>query len=211
MLLIVKTFFGITASVLVLVSYGFYIIDILDKKTKPHIFTWGLWFLIIFILFLLQISKGAGVGSLPTLFVSLLCLTVFILSLIKEDDKNIKKVDIVFLILTLLAIPVWLLAKAPVASTILLILVYSFAGQSTLRKSWVDPHSETISLWAINSFRALISILALSEYNFVTLAFPVLVFVSALGFAIILVLRRRKVSKSKKFINFIKSFYENTK
>lgn len=210
MLLIVKTFFGITASVLVLVSYGFYIIDILDKKTKPHIFTWGLWFLIIFILFLLQVSKGAGAGSLPTLFVAILCLTVFILSLIKEDDKNIKKVDIVFLFLTLSAIPIWLLAEAPAVSTGLLILVYSLAGQATLRKSWIDPHSETISLWAINSFRALISILALSEYNFVTLAFPVLVFVSALGFSIILIIRRRQVTK-KNNLDIFENFYENSK
>lgn len=206
MLLLVKTFLGITASVLVLISYAFYIIDILDKKTKPHIFTWGLWFLIIFILFLLQITKGAGAGSLPTLFVSLLCLTVFILSLVKETDKNIKKVDIIFLVLTLLAIPVWLLAEAPTVSTILLIVVYSLAGQATLRKSWVDPHSETISLWAINSFRALISILALSEYNFVTLAFPVLVFVSALGFAILLIIRRKQVSKKKGILNLLKKF-----
>lgn len=209
MLLLVKTFLGITASILVLISYSFYIMDILDKKTKPHVFTWGLWFLIIFILFLLQISKGAGAGSLPTLFVSILCLTVFILSMIKETDKNIKKVDIVFLILTLLAIPVWLLAKAPVASTVLLILVYSLAGQATLRKSWVDPHSETISLWAINSFRALISILALSEFNFVTLAFPVLVFVSALGFAILLVIRRKQVANKKGFLNVLKNLFKN--
>lgn len=209
MILLVKTFLGITASILVLISYSFYIMDILDKKTKPHVFTWGLWFLIIFILFLLQISKGAGAGSLPTLFVSILCLTVFILSMIKETDKNIKKVDIVFLILTLLAIPVWLLAKAPVASTALLILVYSLAGQATLRKSWVDPHSETISLWAINSFRALISILALSEFNFVTLAFPVLVFVSALGFAILLVIRRKQVANKKGFLNVLKNLFKN--
>lgn len=209
MILLVKTFLGITASILVLISYSFYIMDILDKKTKPHVFTWGLWFLIIFILFLLQISKGAGAGSLPTLFVSILCLTVFILSMIKETDKNIKKVDIVFLILTLLAIPVWLLAKAPVASTVLLILVYSLAGQATLRKSWVDPHSETISLWAINSFRALISILALSEFNFVTLAFPVLVFASALGFAILLVVRRKQVANKKGFLNVLKNLFKN--
>ncbi|MEA4910763.1 hypothetical protein SDC9_07742 [bioreactor metagenome] len=211
MLILVKSFLGITAAILVLISYSFYIIDILDKKTKPHVFTWGLWFLIIFILFLLQVSKGAGAGSLPTLFVALLCLVVCILSLIKEEDKNIKKVDIVFLVLTLLAIPLWLLAKAPVASTALLVLVYSLAGQATLRKSWADPYTETISLWAINSFRALISILALSEYNFVTLAFPVLVFVSALGFAIILVIRRRQVSKKKGVLNLLKNLYEKAK
>lgn len=211
MLILVKGFLGIVASILVLISYAFYIIDILDRKTKPHIFTWGLWFLIIFILFLLQVSKGAGMGSLPTLFVSLLCLTVCVLSLIKKTDKNIKKVDIVFLILTLLAIPIWLLAKAPAASTALLVLVYSLAGQATLRKSWVDPYSETIALWAINSFRALISILALSEFNFVTLAFPVLVFVSALGFAILLVIRRRQVSRKKSFPSSFKNIYEKTK
>ncbi len=198
MILDFKLILGIVAGILVLISYSFYIKDTLRKKTKPHIFTWGLWFLIILIISLLQFSKGAGLaGILPTFMVSLLCLTVFILGLIKEEDKNIKKIDILFLILTILAIPIWLIAKEPNLSTLLLILVYSLAGQATFRKSWTDPYSETIALWAINAFRAIVSIFALEHFNFVTLAFPVLVFLSAAGFAMILILRRNYLSKNK--------------
>lgn len=197
-MLTIKTILSVLAIVLIFISYSFYIKDILKGKTKPHVFTWGLWSLIISILFLLQLSAGAGTGAFPTLFVSLLCLTVFILSLIKEEDKNIKPIDVVFLIMTLLTIPIWLLTKSPTISTILLIIVYSFAGEGTIRKSWVDPYSETLSLWSINAFRGLLSILALSKLNFITLAFPVAVFLGALGISSILIFRRNILKLKKK-------------
>ena len=184
-MLTIKTILSLVAVVLIFVSYSFYIKDILKGKARPHVFTWGLWSIIVFILFL-------------TLFVSLLCITVFILSLIKEEDKNIKPIDIVFLIVTLLTIPIWLLTKAPVLSTILLIIVYSFAGEGTIRKSWVDPYSETLSLWAINAFRALLSIFALSKFNFVTLAFPIAVFLGAITISSILIFRRNILKLKKK-------------
>lgn len=191
----IKTILSILAVILVFVSYSFYIKDIINKKVRPHVFTWGLWSLIIFILFFLQLSGGAGYGALPTLAVSLLCLTVLILSLIKESNKNIRKIDIVFLIITLITIPVWLLAKSPNLSTFLLIFVYSLAGEATIRKSWLDPYSEDITLWAINALRSILAIFALSRYSFVTLAFPVLVFLSASAFTLLLIFRRRYIKK----------------
>ena len=195
MILDFKTIFSIAAAILVFVSYFFYIKSILKGNAKPHVFTWGLWSLIVFILFLLQRSGGAGFGSLPTLLVSILCLVVLVLSLIKESNKNIRKIDIVFLVLTLISIPVWILAKSPETSTLLLLVVYSLAGEATIRKSWLDPYSETISLWSINSVRAILSILALSKYTFLTLAFPTLVFFSAASFTILLIVRRKNFKK----------------
>ena len=187
----IKTIISLIAGVLVLVSYFFYIKSIFKGKSKPHVFTWGLWAVIVFILFLLQRSSGAGYGSLPTLVVAILCLVVLILSLVKESNKNIRNIDIIFLLVTILTIPIWLLVKAPIISTVLLLIVYSLAGEATIRKSWIDPHSEIITLWAINALRALLSIFALSKFNFITLAFPVLVFLSATSFAMILILRRK--------------------
>ena len=80
-MLTIKTILSLVAVVLIFVSYSFYIKDILKGKARPHVFTWGLWSIIVFILFLLQLSAGASFGATPTLFVSLLCITVFILSL----------------------------------------------------------------------------------------------------------------------------------
>lgn len=197
-MLTIKTILSIISIVLIFISYSFYIKDILRGKSKPHVFTWGLWSLIVFILFLLQLSAGAKGGAYPTLFVSILCITVFVLSLIKEKDKNIKFIDIVFLIITLLTIPIWLLTKDSLLSTILLIIVYSFAGEGTIRKSWIDPYSETISLWAINAFRGLLSILALSKYNFITLAFPTVVFLAAFSLSFLLIFRRNILKLKKK-------------
>ncbi len=175
-------------------SYFFYIKSILKGKSRPHIFTWGLWAIIVFILFLLQIDEGARFGALSTLFVSILCFIVLILSYKKEKNKNIRRIDILFLILTLLAIPVWLSVKSPELSTILLLTVYSLAGEATIRKSWLDPHSEITTLWSINAIRALIAIFALSEFNFTTLAFHVLVFLSAIAMVAMLVYRRKVLS-----------------
>lgn len=186
-----KALLGIISALLVLISYSFYIRDILRGKSIPHVFTWGLWSLIIFIIFILQLSKGAGLGALSTLFVSILCFVVLVISLIKEKNKNIRKIDVIFLLITLLSIPLWLIAKSPTLSTVLLLFVYSMAGEATIRKSWVNPNSETLILWIINAIRAFVAMLALSSYNFVTLAFPLLVFLSAIGFSLLLIIRRK--------------------
>ena len=140
-------------------------------------------------------SAGAGTGAWVTMFLGAICFFIFLLGL-RNGNKNIKKVDIVFLLLAISALPLWLVADQPILSIILLCTIDMLGFFPTIRKSWNDPYSETLSLYAITTFRQILSFFALEEYSLVTYLFSVTwVFANAL-FSILLVWRRRRVKKT---------------
>jgi len=185
-----KNITGIIAIVLTFIAYAPYFRDLLKGKTKPHIFSWFIWAIVTSIIYALQVSAGAGLGSLVTLAVAVISLLIFILGF-KNGNKNIKKIDIVFLVLALLAIPLWLVIDQPVLSIILLSTIDMLGFAPTVRKSWDDPYSETLSLYTITTFRHGLSIFALANYNIVTLLFPTTWVIANALFSIMLIVRRK--------------------
>jgi hypothetical protein len=187
-----KIFISIVAIVLTFVGYVPYIRDTFIGKTRPHIFSWFIWCITTYIIYALQKSAGAGVGSYVTLVLAGLMFFIFITGL-KTGQKYIRKIDILFLVLALISIPVWLIAKQPVISIIIVCTIDILGFIPTIRKSWNDPYSETLSLYTITTFRHILSILALVEYNIITWLFPVIWLLANLAFSIILIVRRKKI------------------
>ena len=187
-----KNIIGIVAIALTFIGYAPYFRDLLKGKTKPHIFSWFIWAIVTSIIYALQVSAGAGLGSLVTLAVAVISLLIFILGF-KNGNKIIKKIDVVFLVLALLAIPLWLVIKQPVLSIILLSTIDMLGFAPTVRKSWENPYSETLSLYTITTFRHGLSIIALAHYNIVTLLFPATWVIANALFSIMLIVRRRKI------------------
>lgn len=191
----IKTIISIVAIILIIIGYLPYIRDLLKGKTRPHIFSWFIWSITTGIVYALQVSAGAGVGSWITLCIALILILVFLLS-IKRGNKDIKTIDIIFLIISLGTIPLWLLAKQPVISISLLAVIDILGFIPTIRKSWNDPYSETLSLYTITAFRHGLTIFALEKINFITALYPVIWVAVNAVFAIILIIRRRKLSKN---------------
>lgn len=191
-----KLIVSIIAILLTFVAYAPYIKDIFRGKTKPHVFSWFIWGTAVAIIFALQLEAGAGPGSFITLSVAIISFFIFFKSL-KNGTEIIKKIDIVFLALALLAIILWLVVKQPVISIILLTSIGILGFAPTIRKSWGDPYSETLSTYVISAFRHSLSVYALAEYNIVTYLFPVTWVIANALFAILLVARRKVVSKVK--------------
>lgn len=189
----VKTILGIAAVVLMFIGYAPYIRDIFKGKTKPHVFSWMVWTVNTAIIYALQASAGAGPGSWVTLSLVAVMLFIFFLSF-KRGTKDIKKIDVLFLFLALCALGLWLIVKQPVLSIILSSTVDMAGFLPTIRKSWNAPYSETLIFYVITTFRHVLSFTALSDYNIVTWLFPVSWAVANAAFAILLAVRRRKIS-----------------
>jgi hypothetical protein len=189
-----KSLLSATAIVLTFAGYTPYIRDLIKQKIRPHIFSWLVWAIVTAVIFALQISAGGGPGAYVTLAVAVLIVFVFLLSL-RNGDRDIKRVDVVFLIAALLCIPLWLVVEQPVLSIIVLSTVDMLGFAPTIRKSWNDPYSETLSLYVITAFRHVLSVLALSEYNIVTMLFPLTWVFANAAFAVVLIARRRAVLK----------------
>lgn len=93
-----------------------------------------------------------------------------------------------------LSLGLWLFAEQPVIAMILLVTVGMLGFAPTIRKSWNNPHTETVSTYAINSFRHSLSVFALANYSILTSLFPIAWGV-ANGLFVILLLVRRHVTK----------------
>lgn len=191
---VVKTILGVVAVILTFAGYLPYFRDIRLGKTVPHIYSWILWTLVTGIIFGLQYTGGAGAGAYVTLAVTVMCGGVLFLSFQQKVDRDVKAVDAVFLVLAFIALILWLVAKQPVYSTILSTLIDLLGFAPTIRKSWNNPYSETVSFYGITTFRFVITTLSLSQYTVQTALYPIAwIFGNGL-FALMLLYRRRQVT-----------------
>lgn len=187
-----KSLASAVAIVLAFVGYAPYISDVVKGRTRPHIFSWLIWTIVTAIIFALQVNAGAGSGAYVTLALVGLLLAVLLLAL-RNGDRDIKRTDVAFLVLAILCIPLWLVVEQPVLSIVVLSTIDMLGFAPTLRKSWTDPFSETLSLYVITTLRHGLSILALFEYNIVTMLFPLTWVFANAAFAVLLIVRRRQL------------------
>ena len=183
---------GITAIVLSVVAYVPYIRDVVRKKTKPHAFSWLVWLIITLVIAFAQLAEGGGWGAIHNFTTAITC-TIILVYALANKDKNITRSDIVFLALALVSIPLWAVTKQPVWSIILLTLIDLFAFYPTVRKSWSDPGSETVSSYTMAGIKYGLSLLAISTYSFATLLYPVTLVLINLLFVTLLVWRTQIV------------------
>jgi len=189
----IKTLLGLVATALVFIGYIPYLRDIVKGKTKPHVYSWFLWSFVTLIAFALQLSGGAGTGAFVTLAAAVMCIAVIVLGFIHNSQVKIVWIDTLFLIFAVVALLLWLVAKQPVLSAILTTLIDLLGFAPTVRKSWNNPHSETLSFYWLNTFRFGLALIALQNYSIITALYPI-TWLTANGlFALMLVLRRKQV------------------
>jgi hypothetical protein len=188
-----KNLFSAIAIALTFAGYFPYIKSIIKKQTKPHFYSWLVWTLDGLIIFGLQLTNGAGSGSFVVLSATLLSAFVLFLTIRDKNRKKPSRSDTVFLVLALAALGLWLFAKQPLLSAILIMTVDVLGFIPTIRKSWINPHSENISFYIINTVRFVFAFFALKEYSVVNLLYPLVWFINNAGFVGMLVLRKKVV------------------
>jgi hypothetical protein len=189
-----KTIFGLLAVALSIIGYAPYLIDTLKGRTTPHIYTWFIWGTLAAIGYSLQVSDNAGVGAWVMLSIAILGYTVFGLGL-RNGTKNITWSDTLFFILALIALLLWLVAKQPVLSVILVSITDLLGFGPTMRKAWHHPFSETILTYRLNAVRQTLGLLALEHYSIVTWLYPLVLVLGNGLFSIVLSVRRRVVRR----------------
>jgi len=190
----IKIFFGIVAVVVGLISYYPYARDLFSGKTKPHIFSWLIW-TITQGTAMVAIFYGGGVwGGLELLMGTIFNIAVLIFCL-KYGTKNITRGDTVVLIIALLAILVWWQLKMPLLSVMMVTVIDFFGFIPSFRKSYEEPWSETLISWLLFSIANIFSILALSQYNLLTVTYLIMIITANMGVFFICLFRRPFVKR----------------
>lgn len=180
--------------ILTFVAYIPYYRDIISGKTRPHVYSWSLWSLLTILIVALQIQGGAGPATWVTAAAGLLCVGVVFLSL-RNGKKDITKSDTAVAILSLLAIVFWLFIHQPEISLTLVIVADLLAFIPTVRKSYIDPYSETLSLYITNALRFGLTLLAVEHYTYLSSAWVIAWAVGNALLSLLLIARRMKLRK----------------
>ncbi len=187
-----KEIYSAAAITLTLMAYFPYIRSIILGKIKPHVFSWVIWGITTFVVFLAQLEDKGGLGAWPIGVSGIITLFVALLSYIKRADIAITKMDWIFFILALSSLPLWYLSSDPLWAVVILTTVDLFGFVPTIRKAYVEPYSESQSFFALFVIRNIVAIMALENYTVTTVLFPVAISLACL-LLMVMVTYRRKV------------------
>lgn len=193
----IKILLGILSILITIVSYGPYLKDLFSRKTKPHVYTWLIW-LITQGTAVAGIWYGGGSWGGLNLTIGLLFILVVLIFSLRFGSKNITKADTVVLIVALLAVVFWWLLSNPVLAILMVSAIDVLGYIPSFRKSFQDPWSETVITWIGFVVGDILAILALSQYNLLTLPYLVAISVANCILAGICLIRRLYIPESSK-------------
>ena len=191
-----KFVIAIFATLFTILGYIPYFKDIFARKTTPHLYTWLIWTITQGTAAAALLYGGGKFGSFSLILGSILAFSIFLISL-KYGTEDVTLKDKIILIFALLAIVVWWQLDNPLVAVLMVSIIDGVGYIPTIRKSFKDPRSETISFWVIMAIVALLALISSAEYNFLTVTYLAVLFAGDMA-VISVCLFRRRVVKIKK-------------
>jgi hypothetical protein len=192
----IKIIFTVIATAIGVVGFFPYLKDIFLLKTKPHAYTWLIW----------SITQGTAIfgiwygggswGALNLTVGAIFVVVIFLFSL-KYGTKNITKSDTAILIAALCAILAWWQLHQPLISVVMVSVIDVIGYIPSFRKSYYEPWSETTVSWLLFAVSNIFAMLALSEYNLLTMTYMVAITLADVALLMICFFRRQFVLKPK--------------
>jgi hypothetical protein len=189
-----KAFFSAVAIALTLMAFVPYIRDILRGRIKPHVFSWVIWGITTFVVFLAQIQAKGGMGAWPIGISGVITIGVAILAFIKRSDIAITRLDWLFFGIALSALPFWYVSANPLWAVAILTFVDALGFGPTFRKAYRYPFEEQLTIFVLFMIRNAVSILALETYSLTTVLFPAVIALTSLLLILMVFYRRRLLS-----------------
>ncbi len=190
-----KEVLGVVAVAVALYAFIPYIQSIRKGRTRPHVFSWVIWGLTTFIVFLAQMVDGGGPGAWSTAVSGLVTFYVAWLAFSRHADSHITRSDWVFFTLALAALPLWFATADPLWAVVVLTAVDALGFIPTIRKAYGAPFEEQLGFYGVMALRNVISIFALEHYSLTTVLFPAVIAALCVLF-IPMVLYRRQVTSA---------------
>ena len=142
-----KSLIGAVGIALTLFAFYPYIRSIVRGTARPHVFSWVIWGITTFVVFLAQLQAGGGIGAWVTGVSGTITLGVALLAWLRRADVNITRTDWVYFVLALLSIPLWYATSDPLWAVVVLTTVDLLGFGPTLRKlhaAW-NPRARAVS------------------------------------------------------------------
>jgi hypothetical protein len=188
--------FAILAVAVSLVRYGLYLTSIFRGETRPHLFSWTNWGLIVGIGSYAQYALGGGFSTYVLAFVSATCFFIAFLALF-YGEKKITRSDWLAFLSALALIPVWMATQEPLLTLFLIIIIDLLTFYPTLRKTYVDPSSEPPNSYFWAGLRYFFTLFTVPSFGVVVLFYPVFLMLTEWGFMGFIIWRRKALRLEK--------------
>ena len=127
-----------------------YLRDTWRRSTVPHRGSWLIWGVIEVVAVESQLADGATWSLVPLIAQAAGTCLVFALS-IWLGSGGLSRLELTLIALAGAGVLGWFMADEPVIATACVIVADCVAAIMMLPKAWSDPHSETMSTYALAS------------------------------------------------------------
>jgi hypothetical protein len=171
MLHVIKLFDSAAATIIAVIAYVPYLIDMFRGKNRPHLYTWISIFLVTAIVAYIQLRGGAGVGAIPTIL-GVAIDAVILFYCFRFGTKDVVFMDKVCLAITIIGVVFYLLLNSrPVISLIVVTIAEIISFIPTIRKTRNDPYSESLPSYYLLMLKLALILIALQKYNVLTVSY----------------------------------------
>ena len=170
-----------------------YVRDTLRGVTRPHRGTWLVWSTLAIVVFLSQRADGASWSLLMAGAQALLTGLIFGLS-IRRGEGCAWSGDWILIALAFTGVLGWIVADEPVIATVCVVIADLIGAGLMLPKAYRDPHSETLSTFALASLSGALGAGAVGAFAPALLLYPVYFCVVNGALALLLYWRRAALS-----------------
>lgn len=191
-----KLFFGILSIIPGIIAYALYFRNMFSGKTKPHAFSWLIWGLLAGNGFFAQVSAHAGIGAWATGMTSVACLLIFCIAMFRGDTK-LTRLDWSLLAMALISFMLLFVIEDKTIALCVTLFATLLGFSMTLKKAWQKPHEEAAMSFGLNALKFLPAIFALSNFSFLTVAYPLTAGLANAAVVAVVLIQSSKISRYK--------------
>ena len=168
-----------------------YVRDILRGVTRPHRGTWLIWSTLTIVVVLSQHADGATWSLLMAGAQAVLTTLIFLMS-IRRGEGCLCAGEWLMISVASLGVVGWIVADEPIIATACVVLADLLGAALMVPKAYRDPHSETLSTFALASLAGALAVGAVGAPNLALLLYPV--YFCLVNGALALLLWRRRAA-----------------
>lgn len=187
-------FFSLLGCAFQIFAYTVYMRSVLKWNTKPHLYTWLLWWTLATIVTIIQITHNAGWSVLISGLMAFCNLSIAAISL-KYGDTFLTSRDKYLLAFAIVTIILWQVTSNDLMAIILVCLIDGIAFYFTFKKSYHKPDEEKLSAYILWTAELACFFLAVQNPNLTTLLYPIFLTIMEGTFVFFLLWRRKIIKK----------------
>lgn len=189
-----KSWLSAIAVLLTFTAFLPYVLSILRGQTRPHVFSWVIWGMNTSVAFLAAIQAGGGIGTWAIGFSAGVTSGIAVLAYVKRADITVTHTDRLFFTMALTAMPLWYWLNDPLWAACLVTVIELLGFGPTLRKTWQQPYSESITFLTLLIVRNTLVIASFERHTMTTVMFPGAMAAACLALVLIMAMRRPMVA-----------------